>query len=201
VWVLGSGATLNHVDPGFFTGKVVVATNFIAGEMGISGATLYTHTHYHGDIPVILEKTPDTVVFAPEGDRGFAGTPADPVDGVVYYPHEPTVFDFVPSWVPGGLMVGSTSLHGSLHLAALMGASTVLLAGADCGFTDGQSNFGPHGVSGDLLTSDPEGWLARWERHLRMVKASLVDAYGVRVMSLNPWVNLNLEGHRFSPSG
>lgn len=197
IWVLGSGATLNHVDPEFFRGKTVVGTNRIAHELGIYTDTTYMHSHYHTEAVVMADRYPASIVVAPEGDRGFAGSPREHRANLVHYPHHPTHFNFTPRWMPDGLVVGSTSLHGSMHLAAHMGAATIMLAGADCGLTDGKPNHDLHGVSGDLEINDMGEWLARWNRHLILVKEALVDAYGVRVMSLNPWVNLHLEGHDF----
>ncbi|MHB1098513.1 MAG: hypothetical protein ACYCZR_03045 [Burkholderiales bacterium] len=197
IWVLGSGATLNHVDPEFFRGKTMVVTNHIGHELGIYGADTYSHSHYHSEAIALAMRYPDNIVVTPEGDRGYAGSPSRLLDNIVHYPHHPTKFDFTPRWMPDGLVVGSTSLHGSMHLAAHMGAATIMLAGADCGVTDGESNHRLHGVSGDLEVNDMGEWLARWNRHLIAVKEALVDAYGVRVMSLCPWVNLHLEGHDF----
>lgn len=200
IWVLGSGATLNHVDPGFWAGKTVVVTNHIGDELGIYSPTVYTHSHYHSDVEPLCRKHPDNIFVTPEGDRGLPGSPAQRWPNVAFYPHRGSEFDFVPSWMDEGLIVGSTSLHGSMHLAAYMGAANIILAGADCGFIDGQSNFGPHGVSGDLTCNDPAMWLSRWNDHLCLVKAALMDAFDVSIMSLNPFVNLRLEGHTFSGS-
>jgi hypothetical protein len=39
----------------------------------------------------------------------------------------------------GTLAYGSSSLHGAMHLAAHLGASHIMLAGADCGTLDGET--------------------------------------------------------------
>lgn len=201
IYVLGSGATLTHIDPDFFIGKTVVATNRVAERMGLYNSPhTYTHTHYHAEDAVPLAREfPEHWFFAPLGEEGHAGLPAeaDRLRNIVYYPHQPTVYDFHPdtAWPPdGGLMVGSTSLHGSMHLAAHMGAATIILVGADCGILDGATNQAGY-QSGNLKQGDQLAWLARWEQHLRLVKQKLIDVYGVRVYSLNPFVNPNLEGH------
>jgi hypothetical protein len=77
-----------------------------------------------------------------------------------------------------------------------MGAATVMMVGADCGILDGKTNEGTHPLTEvPDPTRTPEAILARWEGHLRLVKRKLVDEYGVRIYSLNPFLNPNLEGH------
>lgn len=204
IYVLGSGATLDYIDPGFFRDRTVVATNRVAERLDLyrwfNADNLYTHTHYHAEDAVPLARAfPEHTFFAPLGEQGHAGLPAeaDRLRNIVFYPHQPTVYDFHPdrAWPPeGGLMVGSTSLHGSMHLAAHMGAATIILVGADCGILDGATNQAGY-QSGNLKTGDQLAWLARWEQHLRLVKQKLIDVYGVRIYSLNPFLNPNLEGH------
>ena len=84
-----------------------------------------------------------------------------------------------------------------MHLACKLGASTVILVGVDCGILDGRANQKGY-ESGNLVTSDTIGWLARWELHLREVKDRLRAVYQVDFHSLNPFINLNLEGHKWT---
>ena len=197
-YVIGSGATLDHVDPGFFVGSNVIAVNEAAVRLGLYSMDVNVHTfsHYH-EYTALAEQYPGHRFHMPEGDQGFDGKPSVTPPNVVFYQHYPTVFDFDPSkkWPAGGILVGSTSVHGAMHLACIMGATNIILVGVDCGLLDGKTNHGEY-VSGNLATTDDlYGWLARWDDHLRQVKRVLVEEYGVRIYSLNPFVNLNLEGH------
>lgn len=198
VYVLGSGATIDYIEPDYFHDKIVIATNSVADRLDLYyNATVYTHSHYHyQDVDVLRKEHPFLWFFCPEGNQGFAGTPSYEADNVVFYKHQPTTYDFDvdKAWHPEGLIVGSSSLHGSMHLAAYMGASTIILVGADCGILDGKTNHGTY-QSGDLVRNDTLQWLQRWEDHLRQVKRKLVDEYRVRIYSLNPFLNPNLEGH------
>lgn len=202
IYVLGSGPSLSFVDAGFFDNKTVVATNEVAERMGLYDVTetLYTHSHYHvGSLELALNY-PNHYFFCPNGDGGHSGIPQGFLDNVVYYPHVPTKYDFNvnDAWPPsGGLIVGSTSSHGAMHLACLLGAANVILVGVDCGMIDGEANQEGY-VSGNLDTPDPLPWLGRWEEHLRAVKDRLVSEYGVRIYSLNPFLNMNLEGHKWT---
>jgi len=204
VYVLGSGATLDHIDPEFFRDKVVVATNGVADRLGLYDVTtnLYVVTHYHQDAKYLSEKYPFFDVLTPLGDQGFAGTPQVSFDdNVTTYPNKVTSFDFNvdkmwPDDPDSELIVGSTSMHAAMHFACLLGASTVLMCGADCGLLDGAANHTGY-QSGNLAgpVQDQVEWLARWELHLRKVSAKLRTHYGVRIYSITPWQNLQLEGH------
>lgn len=206
IYVLGSGASMDFVEPAFYEGKTIVATNLVGHLLGIIEPWVYTHSHYHVNALEVATGHPEAIVVAPLGDRGFAGMPETRLDNVIYYEHVPTgaEFDVERCWNDRGLMVGSSGIHGSMHLAAYMGAANIILVGADCGLIDGRSNHGKYvdeygrTSSGDLLTSDALMWLGRWDRHLREVKRKLQDVYGCGVYSLNPFVNFNLEGHEFT---
>jgi len=200
IYVLGSGTTLGYIRSRFFDGKTVVSTNNAAARMDLyyRDCTLITHSHYHSDIYPLAEEHPNHVFYAPEGDQGFAGKPERLMSNIHFYPHPATKFDFKveESVHPDGFLVGSSSIHGSMHIAATMGAQTIILVGADCGMLDGMTNMEGY-VSGNLR-ENPRMWLDRWEEHLRMVKAWLQDHYDVDIYSMNPFLNLNLEGHVWS---
>lgn len=202
VYVLASGPTVTYIEPGFFDGKTVIAVNSAAERMGIyDTATVYTVSHYHFELLSLARKYPRSHFYAPEGDGGHAGQPSELRHNVTYYPHPPTRYEFsVEDAVhPDGLIVGSTSLHGAMHLACRIGARNVILVGADCGLLDGETNEAGY-KSGNLEHGDVLDWLARWDQHLQEVKAWLVGEYGVRIYSLLPFVNANLEGHRWEGS-
>lgn len=201
-FVLGSGPTLTHIDPTFFVNKNVVSTNRVGERLGLydMDCHLVTHSHYQWeDTYPLAEKYPMHLFWVPEGDQGFAGSPGrTDLTNVTHYPHTPTHPDFTVerAWPtdPNGLLVGSTSLHGSMHLACKLGARTIILVGADCGLLDGATNQTGY-QSGNLKVDDPLPWLERWDQHLQAVSNKLRNRYGVRIYSLNPFVNLNLEGH------
>jgi hypothetical protein len=200
-YVVGSGPTLDYIDPEFFIGTNVIAINEAAERLGLYAMDINLHTfsHYHGSIS-LAEKYPSHKFHMTEGNRGLAGSP--PVvcpNNVTFYAHYPTEFYFnaAKKWPKDGILVGSTSAHGAMHLACKMGASNIILVGIDCGLLDSKANHGQY-ISGNLADGDLMSWLARWDNHLRQVKHVLTHEYGVRIYSLNPFVNLNLEGHTWS---
>ena len=208
VWVFGSGGTLNYLDPGFFADKVVVSTNLAAVAFGVERPH-FVFSHYHGSAQQALDLglvavtlLCDTLTFLPWQN--------DVPDNLVLIKQDAYVG---PSdrWNPASthrprpdsLVYGSSSLHGAMHLAAHVGASHIVIVGADCGRLDGTANL--HGY---LPLGDGKGGpeqdriLSLYERDHRRMKQYIADNYGIPVYSLNPFINLNLEGHRFvGPDG
>ena len=192
-WVLGSGASLNRVPRWFWADRLVVATNFVGLRLDIP--EFYAVTHYHCDAAIIAEQRPDVPVIAPIIDQGgIAALPVAPTAPNIYYiatGHQAySQFDCAELWPrePDTLVVGPTSLHMTMHFAQYLGARHIILAGADCGTLDDASNFDGYGVGDNPMDV--------WERSLRDV-ANQFRSQGVSVMSLNPFVNFGIEGHKF----
>lgn len=193
VYVLGSGSSLGFIDPGFFDDKTVVTTNFAARIAGIRADFGFSHYHENSrelasevDVMVTLER--DTLTQSPWGGE----VPYN----VIFAPQD----DYTPpgaSWNPftrnipraDSLAYGSSSLHGAIHLAAYIGASYIVLVGADCGVIDGRNR-----IEGYPAGHTP--WKL-YEAHHRLIKRYIEDNYPTKVYSLNPFINFNLEGHTF----
>jgi hypothetical protein len=195
LWVLGSGPSLNYIDSSFFDDKVTVSTNFSARALGVKPH--YAFSHYHANAKDLLSDSScvvtiehDTLTYQPwEGEQPhslvLAPTQYDRPPGSAWNP--------ITSHTPGPDQVtyGSSSLHGAMHLAAHLGASHIILIGADCGQIDGEDRVKDYQVqNGHTL------WQL-YDRHHQLMKQYLEQAYPVKVHSLNPFINLNLEGHTF----
>lgn len=192
-WVLASGASLNYIPRSFWHGRLVVCVNFVGVRLGL--AEFYSVTHYHRDAALIATERPDLPVIAPRIDQGGpAAIPVPPDESNIFYINTGTQaysqFDCAELWPrqPDTLVVGPTSLHMTMHFAQYLGATSIILAGADCGLLDGDSNFTSY-QPGD----NP---MAVWEQTLPQV-ANQLRSEGVTVMSLNPFVNFGLEGHKY----
>jgi hypothetical protein len=193
LWVLGSGPSLNYIDGAFFNDKVTVSTNFSARALGIHPH--YSFSHYHdvaesllADSSCVVTITRDTLTQSLWQDEQphhlvLAPTQYDKPPGSAWNP--------ITSHKPGldQITYGSSSLHGSMHLAAHLGASHIMLVGADCGTIDGEHRVKDY-PDGDKL------W-GLYNKHHKLMKDYLQENYAVKIYSLNPFINLNLEGHTF----
>lgn len=200
VWVLGSGASLQRIAPRLLAGQTVVATNFAGTTIGLEW--FYSVAHHHSDADRIARLRPDLLVLTPAVEQ------LPPEDRSPERASEPNVV-FVPTtdqhyerfdpqahWPTDEdrLVVGPTSLHMAMHLAAYMGAADIILVGADCGAFDDASRIAGY--------PDPDGHLhyGLWTRSLEAM-AGRIRSLGVGVHSLNPWVTPRLEGHRYETEG
>ena len=191
VWVLGSGPSLNFVDPNFFADKVVIATNFAGKVLGIEPEIAFSH--YHKNARELSEVSGIVVTLARDTvtQQAWTGPLPDNVVLVHKLSYEPPGSSWNPLTThrPDTIAYGSSSLHGAMHLGAYMGAGSIVLVGADCGTIDGE-----HRVAGY-----PDGhklW-SLYDKHHQLMKKYLEQEYGTMVYSLNPFINFNLEGHAF----
>jgi hypothetical protein len=203
-WVFGSGGTMNYLHPEFFADKLVVSTNLASTTFGVRPDFVFTHYHYVAvdALPLSAQvvtlacdtrsqqpwqgEQPDNLVLIPQ--NSYVG-PSDAWD--VFGRHTPR---------PDSLAYGSSSIHGAMHLAAWIGCKHLVMVGADCGVLDGKVNLDGYGILGG--PGDTDRILSLYNRDHRRMKDWLVANYGVTVYSLNPFINLNLEGHTFvGPDG
>lgn len=192
VWVLGSGPSLNFLTPEFFHGKITVSTNFSARTLGF--VPDYVFTHYHEDALDLLTDSRVVVTLAKNWRDGSDFSEPDEPNIVLVEQdsYTPPGEAWSPETHPprkDSLVFGSSSLHGSMHLAAHMGAAFIILVGADCGTIDGENR-----VAGYVQGDTP--WTI-FNRHHKLMKDYLEQNYPVRIHSLNPFINFNLEGHTF----
>jgi hypothetical protein len=196
VWVFGSGSTLNFIDPAFFNDKICVTANHVGKTFGLKA--FYAYSNYHqqdihqgfGDgliTAVMLAK--DTLT-----QQGWAGELPNKVALSHAHSFAPPGSSWDPYKMPppeGQIVYGSSSIHGAMHLAAHLGASHIVLVGADAGLIDNESNVQDYPVPTQQFS------LSVWNRHSIVLKRWLAERYGVKIYSLNPFINLNLEGHTF----
>ena len=203
IWVFGSGATLKFLDPEFFVDKICVSTNLVTEHFPL--AEYYLFSHYHPAIKRQLDDARMVTAFTHdlcstrwsgtlhygEGEWCFGHPqPDNVVVNVLSFTQPPgSGFDPFRHTKPGELVFGSSSIHGSIHLAAHMGASNIVLVGADCGTIDGINR-----IEGYPAGHTP--WQL-YNNHLIAMKKWVKETYGANVYSLNPFVNFNLEGHTF----
>jgi hypothetical protein len=156
----------------------------------------YCFSHYHEDSKHEAMQDECIAVFTPLKEHGtdaeFQGFMPKIVTfgtrtgrpGTSFNPHD-------KDWpvLSGQLTIGSSSIHGAMHLAAHMGAKFIVLVGADCGQLGGKDRA-------DGYPAGDSHW-ALYEQHLREMKKRLWDVYSCQTYSLNPFVNYSLEGVSF----
>ena len=196
VYVLGSGATLNHLDPAYFAEQTTIALNTLALCWPIHPT--YIVTKYHVEAEQIAATLPDVPVVIPRWCHGNLNSSEAASDAPNVYVFEHGMnpgadFDATAHWPtdPDALVVSWSTITTAMHFAAYLGAATIILVGHDCGQLGGETH-----VTGYLPapTIDELPWLLTIEGQSLGVKRQLVERYGVRVWSLSPFLNYNLDG-------
>jgi hypothetical protein len=195
VWVVGSSGAWGWLDPRFFDGKQVIAINSVAPHFGLHQDALSV-SQYHGTHVELRKRGWNGVVFEP--DRPLANHKHKPrvaPDQNTVHLRFPDTVNYKPfcSWPRdhAELVQGGTSLHPAMHLAAYMGAASVVTVAADHGHWGGKRN-GDGYPSPDSVSE----LIPKWERESRIV-ASRLREWGVNVYTMLPFVNVNAEGVSF----
>jgi hypothetical protein len=196
IWVLGSGPSLNFIEPEFFDDKVCVTVNFVGRTFGLK--SFYAYSNYHGSVleNAFGENLKIAVVLARDtlSQKSWPGEVPDNIalsEANSYAPPGSSWDPYKMRPPDGQIVYGSSSIHGAIHLAAHLGAKNIVLVGADCGLIDDEVNVSEYPIPTEIYS------LRVWNEHTQVLKRWLGEKYGVRVYSLNPFINLNLEGHTF----
>ena len=130
----------------------------------------YSGDHWVFDHPAKPQEKPDLSCIGPESDK---------------------------------IVVSYSTITSGIHLAAYMGAKNIMICGHDCGTIDGSSTIKNYYKEikqhqGSELAY--VNWLSKIENHTSVVCHTITKNFGCNIHSLNPFINLNLEGHVYEPS-
>ena len=196
IYVIGSGGSLNYLDPDFFADKVTIGINKVAS---VWMPTTYSVTKYWEQADRLVDEGHVTVVSACQHGSlsKYEADPDEHPDRYVFrHVHNHGVKFRVNLHWPGEpdmLVVSWSTITSGMHLAAVMGAANIIMVGADGG-TLGESTNVDHYYTPDI---DQSRMVQDFEDQTLIVKRELMDRYGVRVYGLSPFINPNLEGVPF----
>lgn len=204
-YVIGSGATLDFLDPLFFDGRLTIGCNLVST---VWSQTRYTVTKYHEVARTVADAVPWSTVVVSSHLHGNLGerTIGEIPDNVVPFDHlhnRGHEFDPVRDWPtdPDQLVVSWSTITSALHFAAYLGVRNIILVGHDCGLLDGRAHVLGYPVPENrgqwLPEPDEEVWLARIEQDSLGVRGQLIRRYGVRVYSLSPFLSYRRDGVSF----
>jgi hypothetical protein len=204
VYVLGSGGTLNFINPQFFNKKITVCVNDV-GEVYLP-STQYIVTKYHDEGLRYARLLPKCKVVVSKGNRGSLGSSDLPeMENLFTFEHnmnrceETNVFSGWPNQNPDALFVSWSSITSAMHFAAYLGAKNIIMVAHDCG-TLGEKDWVKGYPYENWDQSEIEQAKQRnklFENQSIAVKRKLKELYEVNIYSLNPFINYNLEGVQF----
>ena len=203
MYVLGSGATLNFIDPKFFSKKITVCVNEV-GETYLP-TTKYVVTKYHPEAIKFAQQMPDTNVVVSRGSLGGPHYAALPALKNLYTFNHNTNRDAATSVVTdwpledGSLYVSWSSITSAMHLGAYLGAKNIIMVAHDCGELNDKSwvDGYVYDTWDKTKVEEAKERNKQFEIQSIAVKGKLKELYGCNVYSLNPFINYNLEGVKY----
>ena len=201
IYILLSGNSMSYMPRSFFDGKITIGLNLMYRYFRCSylfakdirdkrtflkyynaatdgGSEFITSVEHEGFSH--LFDTWREYIVAPLGDwNGF-------VD---------------PSLIGTDTIVNShLTITSAMHIAFYMGAKNIILCGADCGLLDGKNNVIDYHI--DFKNIDINHTLRTMshpynELNIKIMRKHLARR-GCNVVSINPFVNIGLEGHVYS---
>lgn len=202
IYVLGSGPSLNHVKPSFFDGKTIVTANH--GPMRVLDRVDYLVTKYHRHAYEYLLHYPGIPVVTTRHDLG--NSYREPIRNdnpfiVLDHPNNTGDLWNASQWPtdPDHFIATWSTICTAMHWAAYLGAANIIMVGHDCGHIDDAGRVPGYREAADGVDDDDgdQHFWRGFDRQSREVKSELESRYGCNVVSLNPFINLNLEGHRW----
>ena len=140
IYVIGSGATLGFIDSTFFENKVVVCVNHTIRHIPYARHLYLVAKEPTKSMQQNAHDRKATIVMC----RHHSGIPSNPENRRLF-PDETAIFNARQNAINNpkqlvSLERSSSTIVSGIHLAAFMGAKTIILVGHDCGWLDGKSH-------------------------------------------------------------
>ena len=190
IYVIGSGKSLDYFPDSFWEGKIIITVNYAYLKVRCK----YGITHHHTLVQGMIDSGRIENVITSYEESCIAGFHVHNFGGDYYYYNHPnqtfTVITLHTFDQPGFLTAGGTIVTEAIHLAYLLGAKNIILCAVDGGSLDGEMNF-----TGDITNTSvfhPQNVAHQLERISNFIRSR-----GIPVVSILPFINMALEGHKF----
>lgn len=196
IYVVAAGPSAGYINPHFFNNKVAIGVNQV--------------WYNFWNLDYIVCKDGGAITKAIKGAEsfGFELIVSKYQNGMRKWGKNEGgdyVFDHVKNEIEeldlsivgtGKIVVSYSTITSAIHIAAYMGADNIILVGHDCGTIDGEVNMPgytepPHG------SSFYRKFINDIEPQTLALREKLQEVYGVNIYSLNPFINLGMEGHEY----
>jgi hypothetical protein len=197
IWVLASGPSLNFISKDFFVNKITIGVNRVSNKIPCK----YIVSKDARGVSELIENTNSEIILSKFDCGNYDHGPNKNYNNCYYFEH-PSNVDEPNTDIVGGdkIVVSSSTITSAIHIAAFMGAKNIILVGHDCGTIDGKITLDNYydkikPVQGEsqykkFITHDIE-------KHTIKVCKKLKEVYNVNIHSLNPFINLGIEGHKY----
>lgn len=204
VYILASGKSVDFYNEDFFDGKVVIGVNQAYKK-------IWCDYLVRKEVKFIKESLEtESLVIVSEYDSGNLNSGTEKLntnkvdhDNLYFFEHLDNLHTKIDTSVFGTdkIVVSFSTITSAIHIAAYMGAKNIVLVGHDCGTIDGEMTFkGYYDSIKDTPWTDwkqYKNWLKVIENQTKIVKEQVKKHYGANVVSMLPFVSLNLENHTY----
>lgn len=211
IWILLAGSSMDYIDTSFFEGKITIGQNQMyklfpcnyivmkdcmekprfprsIQELDDSGIPLIYSEFYKGRSNFEKNKVQHSNSFMFSHNKRLDGS---------------NLYDELKSLKEDEIIVSRSTVTTLMHIAAYMGAKNIILCGHDCGRLDGNL-YATGYLENDWVSagnwSGIDSFIGKLQYDSAVVREYLMKRYGVNIHSINPFMNLGLEGHKFEPS-
>jgi hypothetical protein len=212
IYILASGKSLDFLDNSFFNNKIIIGINQSYKKV----IPQYLIRKEHKLLKELLENDnlKNVIHFISAGNCGglnitnlkyIKSLEKNKQLNICIYNHNKNVHNnnIIPELKDNELYVSYSTITTGIYLAYYMGAKNIILLGHDCGLIDNESNFTGYHTKDTLQIAwknnsqlQYNNWLDKIENQTIILKKWLNNKK-INVMSLNPFINYNLEGHKY----
>ena len=236
VYLVASGKSLDYIDVSFFHGRVTVGINNVWRRFKDLSYLVRKEFNPSGFRRVLDQAGPNTTHIVTRGSYGILNDHSEKLvrmhfrsalnaGRIVIAPHSQNTATrgHMIVELPRGdqLITSDSTITTGIHLAAYLGARSIILCGHDQGLLDDEANFkGYHdreslGMVWNRQVKTTRGilsgqaaynaWLGGGIDSINITRDTLIlrdllqERYpGLLIYSLSPFIGLGLEGHKFT---
>lgn len=202
IFIIASGKSLDYYDLSFFDDKILIGVNQVYKKIDCD-YLVRKETKF-------LKESLDTgsIVIVSEYDSGNLNSGEHKLntnkiqhENLYYFKHADNKHTEIDISVFGTdyIVVSYSTVTSAMHIAAYMGAKNIILVGHDCGTLNSEMSFRGYykGIQDTPWRNwgEYKKWLKIIEQQTVLTKNVIKKHYNSNVISLNPFVSLNLENN------
>ena len=206
IWVLAAGPSMNYLSPSFFENKITIGVNRICKFFNCDYIVAKDGRGFSEILDAIDNKV-ELILSKHESGNLYQNLNTCEKDHYIFdhpaKPQEKPDLSCIDK-NQDKIVVSFSTITSAIHIAAYLGAKNIMICGHDCGTIDGESTIRkyydktiiPHQGTNEGYIK----WLSGIEDHTILVASKIYKVFGCNIHSINPFLNFNLEGHKYKSS-
>ena len=204
IWVISAGSSMDYVPKSLFNNKTTIGVNDMIKyfkcdylvmkdcmKPKFKGAVDYSDEF---NIPLIFSKYHE--------GKSLSSLNKIKNQNSYIFEHNPKLkpfLDEIKELKEDEIVNSRSTITSAIHIAAYMGAKNIILCGHDCGVINGNLYYKKYLPGGKHPWSGIEHAISKYEDQTAITRDYLKEKYNCNVVSLNPFINFDLEGNQYNP--